>query len=444
MSKVNHLYSEKKVTKIHQKRLFTNRWYRLDNAATIFSLMKSERSTNIFRVSCTLKERVNLADLQISLNRIMERFPYFNVTLKTGFFWSYFEENRNTPTIHAETKFPAQFMPVHKTGTFPFRVKAYYNRIAVEFHHCLTDGLGGITFLRALIADYLFLRGVRTNDWGDVFRFDQAPHPEEYDDSYKSNYGKELPNPQVNGPGYKAPFTKVETGVFHIVSAIMSVKQLLQIARAKKVSITELLTSIYIEALQETLFNIPIEKRKKYIKPIRIAVPVNLRNPFPSKTMRNFSFMVNPGINPQLGKHSFEEIVNIVHHTLRKDTSKRDLKQFISRNVRGEYYPYVRFIPLFIKRLFGKIIFEKMGEKQNSGKLSNIGRVIMPEAFANEIENFDFVLAPSSTIANGCAIVSFKDKFIINFSRTVEEPDVEKFFFRRLVKLGIKIKIQTN
>lgn len=444
MSKVHHHYSEKNISKLSQKSKFTNQWYRLDNAATIFSLMKNKRSTNVFRISCTLKERVNLADLQKALSRTLERFPYFNVTLKTGLFWSYWEENRNTPIIQAETRYPAQFMPIHKTGTFPFRVKAFYNRIAVEFHHSLTDGIGGITFLRALIADYLFLRGVRTNDWGDLFRYDQAPHPEEYDDSYKSNYGKELPNPKLNGPGYKTHLTKVEKGIFHIICATMSVKQLLQVAREKKISITDLLTSIYLEALQETLFNIPAKKRKRYMKPIRIAVPVNLRNQFPSKTMRNFSYMANPGINPQLGKHSFEEIVNKVHHILRKDTSKRDLQQFISRNVRGEYYPYVRFIPLFFKRIFGKMIYEKVGEKQNSGKMSNIGRVTMPEAFANEIENFEFILAPSSTITTGCAVVSFNDKFIINFSRTVEEPEVEKFFFRKLIKLGVKIKIQTN
>ncbi|MHA1154879.1 MAG: hypothetical protein ACTSQK_02125, partial [Candidatus Heimdallarchaeota archaeon] len=217
MSKVNHPYSEKNISKLPQKRAITNRWYRLDNAATIFSLMKCKQSTNVFRVSCTLKERVNIADLQIALNRILERLPYFNVTLKQGFFWDYFEENRNTPIIHAETKYPAQFMPVHKTGTFPFRVKAYFNRIAIEFHHSLTDGTGGMIFLRALIADYLYLRGVRTNDWGDLFRYGQAPHPEEYDDSYKSNYSKELPNPKVNGPGYKTPFTLVETGIFHVI-----------------------------------------------------------------------------------------------------------------------------------------------------------------------------------------------------------------------------------
>jgi NRPS condensation-like uncharacterized protein len=395
-------------------------------------------------MSCTLKERIHLEDLQLALNRIIERFPYFNVTLKKGLFWKYWEENKKKPEIVAETRYPAQYMNVHKYGNFPFRVKAYYNRIAVEFHHSLTDGTGGITFLRALVADYLYLRGVRTNDWGDLYRYNETPNPGEYDDSYKKNYGKHLPNPKLNGPGYKAPFTPVEVGVFPVITATMSVKQILQAARERKVTITELLASVYIEALQETLFNIPEKKRKKYMKPIRIAVPVNLRNQFPSVTMRNFSYMVNPGINPQLGKHSFNEILNNVHHSLRKDTAKRDLKQFISRNVRGEYYPYVRFLPHMIKKLFGRIIYENMGENQNSGKLSNVGRVTMPEAFANEIENFEFVLAPSRTIPNGCAVVSFKDKFIINFSRTFEEPDVEKYFFRRLVKLGINVKLQTN
>ena len=263
MSKVKAAYSEKNVSQSTQTKRAFDPWYRLDNAATIFTLMKSKKSTNVFRVSCTLKERINLNDLQLSLSRVIERFPYFNVTLKKGLFWKYWEENKNTPIIYAETKYPAQFMDVHKTGNFPFRVKAYYNRIAIEFHHSLTDGTGGITFLRALIADYLYLRGVRTTDWGDLFKFNEAPHPEEYDDSYKKYYGKHLPNPKLNGPGYKAPLTSVKEGIFYVITATLSVKQLLQAARERKVTITELLTSIYIEALQETLFNVPEEKRKK-------------------------------------------------------------------------------------------------------------------------------------------------------------------------------------
>jgi len=437
-------YIEKFIPKITKKDISAIEWYKLDNAATIFSMISTERSTNVFRVSCSLKERVNLSDLQTALDHVIERFPFFNVNLRTGLFWYYWERNNNTPKISTESKYPCQKIPIYNKGEYPFKVKAYFNRIAVEFHHSLTDGTGGITFLRTLVAEYLQLRGVHTNDWGDLFRTNQAPHPEESDYAYMKNYHRGLPMPKNKSMAFKPPLTPVEKGVFHVTTGIVPVKQLLDISRERKVTITELLTAIYLEANQEVLFNIPKDKRNSYMKPIRIAVPVNLRNLFPTKSMRNFSFMVSPEINPKLGKYNFDEILKNVHHSIRMEVTPKLLTQQISRNVRGQINPVVRSIPYFVKKLFAGIIYRRMGEGQNSGKISNLGKVTMPKAFADKIENFEFVLAPSSTITTSCAIASFNDTLRINFGRTVVESDIEKFFFRKLVELGAMVKIETN
>jgi len=419
-------------------------WYQLDNAANIFSFMNSKRSTNVFRVSCTLKQPINLKDMQFSLTRIIERFPYFDVTLRNGFFWSYWVRNNEWPKIETEAEYPCQQINIRSKGTFPFRVKVNKNRLAVEFHHSITDGYGGLTFLRALIADYLSIRGVNPTDWGNIFRYDQAPNPLEDEYAYRSNYLAGLPMPKNNRRGFKPKLTKVKKGVFHIISGSVSVKEILKIARDKKISITELFIAVYFEALQDVAFTIPEHKRKRAFRKIRIAVPVDLRNHYQSKTMRNFAFMLNPEIDPRLGKYSFDEILNIVHHSLRRDNAKRNLSQHISRNVRGELMPIIKFTPLFIKRMFGQFIYKNMGEAQNSGKFSNLGRVTMPSEFANEIDKFEFILAPSETVTTGCAVISFQDTFTINFSRTVEEPLVEKYFFEKLKKLGIQVKLETN
>ena len=99
-------------------------WYKLDNAASIFSMLSSDKSPSIFRMSCTLKHRINIKDLQTALNRIMVRFPYFDVNLRTGVFNYYWEKNPNDPKIVAESKYPCQKLPIYNKGVFPFRVKA--------------------------------------------------------------------------------------------------------------------------------------------------------------------------------------------------------------------------------------------------------------------------------------------------------------------------------
>jgi len=374
----------------------------------------------------------------------MVRFPYFDVSLKKGLFWTYWEKNQNDPKIVAETKYPCRRLPVYSRGVFPFRVKAYFNRIAIEIHHSLTDGTGGFIFLKALVAEYLHLRGITPEDWGDIFRPNQVPDPEEFEYAYKRNYREKLPFPRAQGTAFKPPLTCEKSKKYHVTNGIISVKEILKVSREKKVTITELLTSIYLDALQNILYNLPFHQRKRHMKPIRIAVPVNLRNLYPTKTMRNFSYLVSTELNPKLGRYSFKEILNLVHHSIRKEVATKNLTQNISRNVKVELFPLLRIIPLFLKRFLAKLLHEKMGERLYSGKLSNIGKVSMPEAFAKEIDNFYFLFAPSSTINTGCSITSFGDNLNITFGRTIKEPEVEKYFFRKLVELGIHVRIETN
>jgi len=160
--------------------------------------------------------------------------------------------------------------------------------------------------------------------------------------------------------------------------------------------------------------------------------------------MRNFSLYVTPNIDPRLGHFSFDEILEQVYHYMRVEVSDRYISQQIARNVRGELHPLIRVTPLFIKRLFGKIIYNGQGEFLYSGVITNLGKVSLPEPLNSEIEDIQFLSAPSPVTKTGCAVNSFGEKLFINFGRTIKEAHVEKLFFRRLVKDGIKVRIETN
>ncbi|MHA1197952.1 MAG: hypothetical protein ACTSQF_01150, partial [Candidatus Heimdallarchaeaceae archaeon] len=99
---------------------------------------------------------------------------------------------------------------------------------------------------------------------------------------------------------------------------------------------------------------------------------------------------------------------------------------------------------MFIKRVGGIIIYSRMGEKLYSGTITNLGRVAFPETFSDEVEAFEFLPAPSPSNKASCAMASFKDKLYLNFGRVIADPIVEKKFFRKLKKLGISVKIETN
>ncbi|MHA1198509.1 MAG: hypothetical protein ACTSQF_04060 [Candidatus Heimdallarchaeaceae archaeon] len=419
-------------------------WHRLENAATGFSLVASPRIPQVFRLSVTLKNPVNITILQKALNRIIVRFPFFRVNLKTGLFWHFWETNMEFPKIMRDTKYPNEFMPIKQKGVFPFRVKVYKRRIAVEFHHCLTDGTGGLTFLKALLGEYLNHRGVKVKDWKDILRPNQTPILEEYEDAYRRYSKKVTTGRKLGVKAFRLPFKRMKIGKHHITKGTMSVKQVLEKAKELKISLTEYIAAILIESLHELVFSFPEKLRRRHIRPIRVMIPVNLRNIYPSKTMRNFSLYVTPEIDPRLGYYSFEEIIKQVHHYMKKEVNPKYFMTHIYKNVSNENMMFLRLIPLAVKIFFAQKGYFRIGTTLYSTVLTNIGKVTIPEEMEEFIEEFEFVPAQVPVHKVGTAMVSYKDKLIINMGRVIEESVFERIFFRNLVKKGIEVKIETN
>jgi hypothetical protein len=131
------------------------------------------------------------------------------------------------------------------------------------------------------------------------------------------------------------------------------------------------------------------------LKPIRLMIPVNLRNIYPSKSMRNFFLTITPSIDPRLGHFTFEEVLHEVHHYLLVEVNNKFINQQIKRNVSGELNPIVRTIPLFLKIWVEKILYNKVSSAIHSGVLTNLGKVDLPEPLNESIERFEFIPNPN-------------------------------------------------
>ena len=134
------------------------RWDKLDNTANLFPSIAGESMTNVYRISVTLTENVNQEKLQEALDIVLPKFDGFNVRLRTGVFWHYFEENgKPAPKVVEEANFPCRFIQPNRNHSYLFRVTYYKTRINLEVFHVLTDGMGGMNFLRELTYQYLRL-----------------------------------------------------------------------------------------------------------------------------------------------------------------------------------------------------------------------------------------------------------------------------------------------
>ena len=67
------------------------RWLRLDNAAKIYPAARSQRWSNVFRLSASLQETVDVAVMQSALDVTVRRFPSIAARLRKGVFWYYLQ-----------------------------------------------------------------------------------------------------------------------------------------------------------------------------------------------------------------------------------------------------------------------------------------------------------------------------------------------------------------
>lgn len=331
-------------------------------------------------------------------------------------------------------------MPFKANNRYLIRIYYHERRIALEAHHSLGDGTGGMCVLQTMTAVYLRLLGYKISNGGFVLDVDGEPDPEELEDAYMRYANAQVRPPRPGEKAYRVRGTKEPFYTLNIIDGIMSVKQVMAVAAKYNATITEYLNSVLLYAL--------LQKQEhswhRRLLPVKIAMPVNLRRFFPSKTLRNFITMVYPSIDPRLGEYTFDEIVIHVRNYMRYYINEKFLRGDITTNAATQRHPLIRIVPLFIKDFTVRLFYTKVQDKNSSAGLTNMGALRVPEDMKPYIERFDIYMGQPFSSRTNCAIASFEDTLTINFASSIKEADVERYFFRKLVQDGIHIKIESN
>ncbi len=420
----------------------TEVWYRLDLSAIVYPTLQRRDFSSVYRLSVVLKEEVDPEVLQQAVDLVMPRFPTYKAAIRRGVFWRYLEPNsRPGPFVQPDVKNPCQ--PMHFKGNNRYLVRFYYygSRIALEAHHSLGDGTGGMCLLMTVTAQYLQLKeqvGIRPE--GFVLDPESKPDPEELEDAYMRYANARVCPPRPQEKTYRVRGTKEPFYTLNIVDGIMPVSQVMQAAKRYQATITEYLNAVLIAALLQKQEQ---EHRRRQL-PVKIAMPVNLRRFFPSKTLRNFITMIYPGVDPRLGEYTFPEIVTQVQHYMRYHLNEKLLRGDITTNAATQRHPLIRVVPLFIKDFVVRQFYTKVQDKNSSAGLTNMGALQVPASMRPHIERFDIYMGQPFSSRTNCAIISYEDVLTINFASSIIEADVERYFFRRLVQDGIHVKIESN
>ena len=417
-------------------------WMRLDNAAKIYPAALRKKWSNVFRLSATLSEPVDRDVLRAALDVTLRRFPSIGVRLRKGIFWFYLERVPEVPEITEEQSYPLVHMSYASIRECAFRVVVYKNRIAVELFHALTDGTGGMIFLKTLLAEYLSRKyGISVpNTDGVLCRMDE-PSPEELEDSFIKNAGT-VSAGRKEATAYRLTGTTEPDGFVHLTTFMLDAAEVKEKAHEYSATVTEFLTAAMMQAiLRLQAEKVPHRSRRK---PVKVLVPVNLRSLFPSKTLRNFALFITPELDPKLGDYSFDEICKSVHHRMGIDNTAKQMSMKIAANVNSEKSPILKVMPLFVKNAAMKAVFDAVGERKSCLCMSNLGNVRLPEVMRQYVTRMDFIIGVPSCSAYNCALLSYGGTTYINLVRSIEEPELEMHFYKVLRELGIHVKVESN
>ncbi len=325
------------------------------------------------------------------------------------------------------------------------RILAAQNRLSVEFAHVLTDGSGGFEFLKTILLLYAEAKGKTIPRDYTLLKPEDDISEEEYEDAYKRYFKEDIPPMVKRSTAFHLPCALDQKPRFKITRIKLAISDLKALAEVKKVSITDYLVAVYLYALQEIYEETRSFNRYKKNKVLRVQVPVNLRNIFPSATMRNFSLFVMPEIDLRLGHYTFNEILRRVYHQIRLETDEKLINKNISRNVGSEKKIYVKSIPLFLKSLILKLKHKSLGTSQYSGVITNLGKVNLPKEVEDICDHFVFTPPPPNTLLKvNCGIIGFGNQLILSFGNVTKSKLLEEKFYHFLQDQGVELEIENH
>jgi NRPS condensation-like uncharacterized protein len=414
------------------------RWHRLDNTANMFPVISNKSGPNVYRLALTLNKTVAPELLQQALEKVLPWFSAFRVRLRRGFFWYYLEENPGMPQVREEEDFPCRSINPKLNDGFLFRLAYYAKRVNLEVYHVLADGTGAMQFLLAICCQYLMLA------YPADFTPEQkalrwcAENARNTEDGYVEHY---TPAPKTTfnlGQAFRLRGERSLLGNLSVVHVYLATDELLALCRGKGVSIAQYLAACLAWAVYTQQLRGRPPKH-----PVRILLPVNLRSYFESSTTLNFFSNVYITLDFSQKELTFEEVLGQVKTQFGREIQKDKILQRISYTVGSGYSPWVRALPLPIKNIGLRLLYEQ-GSKSSTLSFSNMGAADIPAPFKPYVAGALALLSPNRREAFRATAFSLGNLLTLSFASTLRDMGMQRAVARRLAGDGLAVSVETN
>lgn len=414
--------------------IMNNDWYKLDNVAKVFLAAHNRRNPRAIRVSCILNEDIDPGILQQALEMTVRQRPQFQVRIRRGFFWHYLEHTDAKPVVCEETLDPCP--PLYGgnyKGVLHYLVTYYGNRINIDMSHAISDGTGAFILLKLLILNYLKLKYPGKMD--DVSLPDDASSDERSQNSYDHFYDDSagpIPKTILNRkkaafqiPSRKLPYNQLRYMEVHLESSALIKK-----SKELKVSLTSYLGAQLMLAIQADM---PFRQRRK---PVTISIPVNLRNYYPSDTLRNFFNNVDVS-HVFDGTETLEDLAAEFDRKLKSSIAPELIKEQMNRYQSIEQFFLTRMVPLFLKQPVVRM-FSSRETRTVTAILSNLGAISMPGETLPYIKGFtDFCSTDNLFIT----VTSYGSEMVLGIASAYSGTGVIRRLLHSLKETGTGITL---
>lgn len=417
----------------------------VDNAGQIFIPIHSPMEPTISRIAVDLNEEVDSGLLQKAVGIIIKRFPYFQVYLKRTPFKYVFKRTHDIPAIEKDTRWTNRYINFFEKN-FLFKVKYTEKTIAVELSHILSDGFGTMTFLMALLLQYFKLKGLAfsSKEVEDIIKPESPLDSEEWECPYRKTFSPEGPKLKFYSGAFIPGGSMIRQDKYFSTIFRMDLNKARILAKEKHATLNVFMAAIYTSAIEKLYFE---NKKDGHIKkpvPIRIQIPVNLRRYYPTKSLKNFSYVYSPEFFPEKEPLSIDELIRFISASISHERHSGSVENQIARNLRFEENPFFKYAPLFIKDALFRFFYFIFSRNTYSGIITNLGNISLPPTMEKLIDSFSILPGSSRFLGRIAAIYSYKEELVLNIGSLIKDLHMENTIADLLTKLDISYSVEYN
>ena len=412
-------------------------WYKLDNVSKLFLAAYTKRDPRTMRVSCALNEQIQPDLLQQAVEQTMQARPQFQVRIRRGFFWHYMEQTDAKPLVEQETGRPCPLLyGEHYQGVLHYQVTYYFNRINLDIFHVLSDGTGALSLLNELVLNYLKLAhpGALLQNAYQSGASAEERNENSYARFYENSEGL-IPKTILNKKkkAYQIQGRKLPYDQLRFLEVHMETADLLRAAKEAGVSLTSYLGAQLMLAIHATRPSI------QHSKPINISIPVNLRNYYPSETLRNFFNSVDVS-HVFDGNETLQSLAKEFDQKLHESIEPEKIRAQMNRYESFERVLFTRVVPLMIKQPVVRM-FGKKEAKTVTAVLSNLGTIKVSEEMKPYIKYYTDYCSTEKLFITA---TGYEGKMVLGVACAYANTGMLRRFIANLQETGTPVTVFAN